>query len=212
MSDALGRYAALDRYTLGVVEEREQYYTRLLAKSALSMGDCRFLEIGAGHGFNVHYFLEKGVKEENCTLIEPDSDRFESLKKTLPKAVIEEARFGDSRVEGGFDVILISLVLSSILDHEIQEQVLSRALTMLEPQGHLIIYEFRYDNPKNKNVKGVSPNLIKRVLKGGHKFQQWSVSLAPPIGRRVGKAYKPINYLFPFLRTHFIMDVSNDNS
>jgi hypothetical protein len=71
----------------------------------------------------------------------------------------------------------------------------------------MIWYDFKYNNPNNLDVKGVGKTEIKKFFPKAKKIIFHNVTLAPPIGRRVGKMYNLINFLFPFLRTHVIAEI-----
>lgn len=78
---------------------------------------------------------------------------------------------------------------------------------MAKENGLILWYDFKYNNPSNKDVKGVNKREIKELFPDAKKIIFHNVTLAPPIGRRVGKFYNLVNLLFPFLRTHIIAEI-----
>lgn len=212
MSLHKSRHTGLDAYTKGVVSEREKVYSRVLSSMSIQLNEASFLEVGAGHGFNVHFFLEKGILESNCRLIEPDEARFRELSSQFPSAQCDHSEFKASMLNSTYDVILISLVLSSVLDDKKLNEIVAGSFEKLNPGGVMIIYDFKFNNPKNKKVRGVSVMQLKKLLKGRAQIQSSAVSLAPPVGRRIGKAYSIFNAIMPFLRSHFILEITHDKS
>ena len=77
-------------------------------------------------------------------------------------------------------------------------------LKLVKPNGIILWYDFVYDNPNNKDVKGVSKQEIRQLFAKASKITIKKVTLAPPIGRRVGNLYGILNGLFPFLRSHVV--------
>ena len=64
-------------------------------------------------------------------------------------------------------------------------------------------YDFKYNTPNNKDVKGVGKAEIKMLFPEAKKIIFHNVTLAPPIGRRVGKFYNIINFLFSFFQNSY---------
>ena len=79
-----------------------------------------------------------------------------------------------------------------------------KMLDLTKPNGIVLWYDFIDNNPNNKDVKGVSKKEIKQLFSAASKIHFYAVTLASPIGRRVGKLYTIINNLFPFFRSHVI--------
>jgi hypothetical protein len=75
---------------------------------------------------------------------------------------------------------------------------------MTKKDGLILWYDFKYNNPKNKDVKGIGKNKIRELFKQAKTIEFHNVTLAPPIGRKVKRFYNLVNFLFPFLRTHVI--------
>jgi hypothetical protein len=109
--------------------------------------------------------------------------------------------------ESYFDVVFQSTVFTSILDSDFKKKLAVKMFDMVKDDGLVLWYDFKYDNPNNKDVKGVGKNEIKELFPEAKKIIFHNVTLAPPIGRRVGKFYNVVNFLFPFLRTHIISEI-----
>ena len=168
----------------------------------------RILEIGAGSGDNLLFFKRTGIKWENIYANEIMENRVELLRENLPTATILPGNALDITY-GHFDVVFQSTVFSSILSPEMKVKLAEKLSEMTNSGGIILWYDFKYDNPANKNVKGVKKKEIRKLFPNAKKIEFHNVTLAPPIGRRIGKFYNFINTIFPFLRTHIIAAIHN---
>lgn len=186
--------------------EREYHYGIMLREKFERLSSIRFLEIGAGGGINVRYFLESGILPENMVLNELLPERQEMLIKNYPNIKLHKGDATEMSVSefGLFDLIFQSLVFTSILSDEIRKSLASCLWTMLKPGGAILWYDFVYDNPANPDVKGINLRAVKNLFPNAFSYKSVHVTLAPPIGRRVGRLY-PVFNLFCFLRTHRIV-------
>jgi len=101
-------------------------------------------------------------------------------------------------------------VFSSILDYSVKEKLARKSYSMLIDGGCFIWYDFKYDNPFNADVKGISKSEVRRLFTDAVRIDFTNVTLAPPISRKIPKLYALVNFLFPFLRTHFVAVVHKD--
>jgi hypothetical protein len=75
---------------------------------------------------------------------------------------------------------------------------------MLNDDGVVLWYDFVYNNPNNPDVRKASRGDVLKYFPQAKHIEFHSVTLAPPVGRRIGHAYQWMNALFPFLRSHLI--------
>lgn len=184
--------------------ERELKYLEILRREEREFDNLKILEIGAGGGDNLLYFHRLGVSWNNIYANELLDNRVEILKKRLLSINIYAGDVLDLDFERYFDIVFQSTVFSSILDFDFRRAVAIKMMGMIKKEGFILWYDFKFDNPKNKNVKGVTKKEVKFLFREAKSFTFYNVTLAPPIGRVVGKWYQLVNFLFPFLRTHFI--------
>lgn len=187
-----------------VINERELLYSKIINENFPSLEKVRFLEIGAGQGANINLFLSLGIKAENIFVSELLPERASVLRRNFPEITVLEGDAGQLSFENSFDIVFQSLVFTSILDDAFKHSMASKMWSMLKPGGIILWYDFRFNNPSNKDVKGVDKEEILRLFPLSKEKQFFPVTLAPPIGRRVGSFYKFINSVFPFLRSHII--------
>jgi len=163
----------------------------------------KLLEIGAGTGNNLLEFMKLGFEKENIFANEINPNR---SSKLLEKIDIDNIFFGDALdivTKKKFDVILVSTVFTSILNYDIKNKIAIKMFDLLNSNGIIIWYDFKFNNPNNKNVKGIKKSEIKKMFSRTKKIKFYNVTLAPPIGRRFPTLYNLIN-LLPFLRTHLL--------
>ena len=185
--------------------ERELGYQEILKKKYSSLESVSILEIGAGSGINLYFFKKLGIKWENIYANELLDDRIIQLKENFPIIKIYE---GDGRKilldkESTFDIVFQSTVFTSILNDSVKKELAKKMWSLLKPNGIILWYDFIYDNPQNKDVKGIKTSEISELFPESTKISFKKVTLAPFIGRKIRKLYPFVNIL-PILRTHII--------
>jgi ubiquinone/menaquinone biosynthesis C-methylase UbiE len=188
-----------------MVEERERIYKRILMKRFETLQGIQFLEIGAGAGANIPFFKSVGIPPGNIFANEMLEDRLAMLKKNHPDINVIEGN-ALNIPEKKFDVVFQSTVFTSILDDSFRRALARKMVELTKPGGIILWYDFMFNNPENPDVRKVTKNDIKELFHGAAGFRFYRVTLAPPIGRKVGKLY-PFFNLFPFLRTHIIAEI-----
>ncbi|MGH8013772.1 MAG: class I SAM-dependent methyltransferase, partial [Candidatus Binataceae bacterium] len=103
-----------------------------------------------------------------------------------------------------FDVVIMSLVLSLILDPELRRQIAIETMRVMKPGGIVMWYDYRYKPPKLK----VHPMRIDEIgeLFTGCDLQLRSLTAMPPVRRLARYSWilcELIGKLAP-LRTHYI--------
>ena len=83
---------------------------------------------------------------------------------------------------GKFDLLLQSTVLTSILDQGIKKNVADEMIRVLAPKGAILWYDFRYDNPRNPDVRGIGRKEIQGLFPHCRIRMQKTI-LLPPLAR-----------------------------
>jgi SAM-dependent methyltransferase len=173
----------------------------------LPLSDRRILDVGCGKGRDLARFLALGARPENLFGVDLLPERIESARSTYPAFQFECT---DARAlpypEESFDLVLLSTVLSSVLEEHTAAAIASEASRVLKPGGAILWYDLRYRNPFNPNVRRVSRADLRRYF-AGFSFSLRSVTVLPPLSRRLG-GWAPALYPFlarlPFLRSHLL--------
>lgn len=190
-------------YSDFIVKERNLIYERIIKECFNSVQNLRVLEIGAGNGGNIQFFKNMGVKPNLIFANELMDDRLVNLKKTHPDIQIIPGNAMEISNELKFDIVFQSTVFTSVLDDSFRVNLADKMKSLLKPGGIILWYDFMYNNPKNKDVKRVSKSEVHKLFHELNFVFGSKCTLAPPVGRRVGKCYTFFN-LFSFLRTHYI--------
>jgi len=203
------RYSMLSPAVWLGVQERQRTLIGLLSRHAAQpLSEMRMLEIGCGSGGNLLELLRMGFTPENLIANELLPDRVALARKNLPAAcqVLEGDATKLGFEESSFDIVYQSTVFTSLLDNQFKQTLADKMWAWVKPGGGVLWYDFIYNNPKNKDVRGVPLDQIKKLFPDSQIFTK-RVTLAPPISRRVTKLHPSMYTLFnifPFLRTHVL--------
>jgi len=184
--------------------EREAVYTQIIyERFGKDLKGITLLEIGAGDGNNVSFFHKLGLDWSDIWLNELLDERIRVLKRKYPETNILPGNALDLQFRQKFNVIFQSTVFSSILDRGFRQDLAAKIIDFLKPGGLMMWYDFIYDNPFNRDVKGIPLKEIRKLF-SDLTIHFRRVTLAPPLGRRLGKNVGWINNFFPILRTHVV--------
>lgn len=203
------RYSMLNPSVWLGVQERQRVLIQLLRQHANnSLDQLRVLEVGCGSGGNLLELLRMGFDPENLCANELLPERVAVAQKNLPAAI--KLHIGDATQvefsENSFDIVYQSTVFSSLLDENFQHKLADQMWRWVKPGGGVLWYDFTFDNPNNKDVKGVPVSRI-RALFPDAQIDVRRVTLAPPVSRRICKVHPALYGWFnalPLLRTHVI--------
>jgi SAM-dependent methyltransferase len=205
------RHATYDPCSAWVYKTRQELERALIEvlrrAGMLPLGGRTLLEVGCGSGGNLLQFLRLGMEPEDLAGCELLEERANDARRRLPAIVKVEC--GDAlsmTFEREFDVVFQSLVFSSILDVEFQAQLADKMWSLVKPGGGILWYDFTYDNPRNRDVAGVTVGRVRQLFPAA-RLTVRRVTLAPPISRIVTRIhpsmYSLVNVM-PFLRTHVV--------
>lgn len=202
-NSVVAKHGSYTTYIDKLVQERQTLYEQIITSKYPNAGAIQFLEAGAGGGSNIGFFRSIGIKDENIYANELLEERVEELRSNFQKIHILPGNALQLDFKNKFDVVFQSTVFTSILDNDFKKQLAAKLWDMTKPGGIVLWYDFMFDNPKNKSVKGISKKEIKALFSQAGKIEFYKVTLAPPIGRRFQNLYFFLNR-FSFLRTHII--------
>ncbi|HET8924063.1 MAG TPA: class I SAM-dependent methyltransferase [Candidatus Acidoferrum sp.] len=194
-----GRYVYYER-TAMLIQAIRQSHVKTLA-------GMKMLDVGCGSGTLLRYLFDFGAKPKDCFGIDVLEHTLVGAKELCPNlgfSVASAARLPFA--DGTFDMVFQSMLFTSVLDPKIKEAIASEMLRVLRKRGRFVWYDFIYDNPQNKNVKGIGRREIRGLLTGS-KLRFWRLTLAPPIGRILGGVSPFMFHLLsqvPFLCTHYL--------
>jgi ubiquinone/menaquinone biosynthesis C-methylase UbiE len=192
---------------LNLAERRRLATSLLSAAGWIPMAGRRVLEVGSGGGSELAWLLELGAPPSMLVGVDLLPDRVAAARLTYPQlefhaANAEHLDFPD----GGFDLVMAFTVFSSILDSSMAGNVASEIQRVLKPGGGLLWYDFRYNSPANRHVRGVGAAQV-RELFPALKGDLHTLTVLPPVVRRLGpltSAVYPALATVPPLRSHLM--------
>jgi ubiquinone/menaquinone biosynthesis C-methylase UbiE len=203
------RYSWFNAGHVLMLQERERRVLDLLRRAGVnSLKEERILEIGCGHGFWLREFIKWGAQPENLTGVELLADRAEQARRLSPERVnvicgsAAKLAFPD----GSFNLVLQSTAFTSMQDIGFKRTVAQEMMRVVRPDGLILWYDFRMNNPRNPDVTGVRKREILELF-GGCRVELYPLTLAPPLARRVASWSWLGCYLLakvPFLCTHYL--------
>lgn len=189
-------------YVDHVLVEINKNINAFLKKEFDNFQDLTLLEIGAGNSSNAKIFINMGVKPKNIYFNELLPERISVIKTHFPNNTVFEGNAIEIDFNKKFDIVFQSTVFTSILNQADREKLAKKMLSLLNPNGIILWYDFIYNNPKNKDVRKVDVKELKLLFENSSNIYYKKITLAPPIGRKVKKFYKLFNV--PFLRSHIL--------
>lgn len=192
------RYA----YTREDVQFRYQRRTRSVLRllrdaGLLPLSKCRILDVGCGRGDWLADFEMWGARRADLAGIDQDPvraraahARFAALRDEsgVVDAPGADIRQGDASMlpwpDQSIDLVVQSTLFTSVLDAATREQIAAEMMRVLRPNGAILWYDFTYDNPANRAVRGVSLPEIRHLFPGFH-LRSTRITLAPPLARRI---------------------------
>jgi ubiquinone/menaquinone biosynthesis C-methylase UbiE len=188
--------------------ERKRVINELLGDHGfLPLENRRVLDVGCGSGRILSSFLKLGACPENLYGVDLLPERIEQARSQFPDLQFrsmnaEHLEFPDAF----FDIVALFTVFSSILDKQMAGNVAQEVIRALRPNGAVLWYDFRYNNPRNPNVRGVKMEDVASFFPDLEKHIQ-SVTVLPPLSRRLGwltPMIYPVLGRVPLLRTHYL--------
>lgn len=202
-------YYALDRPANRFLYQRYTATARAMLEgcSLPPMSEANVLEVGCGDAQWLVELRAWGASPANLHGIDLDAAHIERARARQPGI---DLRVGDACslpwADGEFDLVIQSTVFTSILSGEMRKDVAREIVRVLKPNGVVLWYDFVYDNPTNRNVRGIRVREVQKLFPGlVVNFRR--VTLAPPLARLVVPLSETLArslYSIPFLRTHII--------
>lgn len=203
------RYSLSDPAYRISTEEREAAVVALLVQEGIApLGSRRILDLGCGTGGWLRDLVRWGADPARLVGIDPLPARVERARAESPAGIRIDVGNGTTLpyADGAFDLVVLSMVFSSIADPLVADQVAREARRVLRPGGLILWYDFFVGNPRNPDVHGVGREEIARLFPGA-TIRLQRITLAPPLARLVAPWSLPLaRWLgkIPLLRTHYL--------
>lgn len=178
------RYALTDPAALFIRHGIERSLVSMLAEQGLlPLAGRRILDVGCGRGQWLADLESFGASRERLAGLDLISERADEARRRLPGADIRQ---GDATAlpwpDGEFELVVQSMMLSSILDPAVRRAAAGEMLRVLAPGGAVLSYDFFTGNPRNREVRGVRRRELETLFPGC-ELNWRRVTLAPPLVR-----------------------------
>jgi ubiquinone/menaquinone biosynthesis C-methylase UbiE len=213
--EAYARRARPDRYSwfnaahLYAMQEIERGMLQLLESHGFTpLRDQRILDVGCGTGVWLRAFAEWGAAPSRLTGVDLQEQRIAEARRLAPPAVrlvtgsAAELAFPDE----SFDIVLQSLMFTSILDQTVRNRVAGEMLRVVRPGGMILWYDYHVNNPSNADVRAVTAPELAQLF-ASCAIDRRRVTLAPPIARLIAPRSRSVYALLaavPPLKTHYL--------
>jgi SAM-dependent methyltransferase len=202
------RWGLGNRGNRAIMAERVRVLRELLfVHGLLPLGDREILEVGCGTGHVLASLLEFGAQRDRLHGVELLEPRVEQARRAYPWLDVVQANAERlPHDDGSVDLLLLFIVFSSILDPAMRVNIARECARVLRPGGHVLWYDFRYDNPSNRNVRGMRRAELDELFPGFVPSVR-TLTVVPQVARRLGPLTRilyPALAALPPLRTYYM--------
>ncbi len=187
---------------------QDYYYSQVVraATEALQPKSARsVLDVGCGDGTWLMVFRQLGARK--LAGIELNDERCSRARRNVPEA---ELVCGSAHhlpwPDASFDIVSQFVMFTSILDWNLKQRIATEMLRVLKPSGVILWYDFRVNNPRNRQVRGIGKTEIDSLFPSCD-IRLHSLILAPPLASIVvprSPRLASVLERVPFLRTHYL--------
>jgi SAM-dependent methyltransferase len=204
------QYSLLSPPNLYMAHQREQELVRQIRRRGLTperLQRLRVLEVGSGGGGNLRRMIDYGVPAHNLFGLDLLADRLRESRERSPQiGVVQADGAAIPFSAASFDLILHFGVFSSITHAGTRHAFAREIRRVLRPDGLILWYEFRVNNPRNRDVRAVPPAELRALFPDCDCAFAPAV-LAPPLTRLLYPRLPGLCILLgrlPFLLTHYV--------
>lgn len=191
-------------------EERWRKIAEIVAARFHGTAPPRVVDVGCGKGGDLAHIAEllPGAVLFGVDLSE---ERIAAARLAVPAATFrvqdgDTLPFRDRSVQ----LVVLSTVLSSILDPGTRRQVAAEAYRITGDGGILLIYDIRLPSPANPNVCRIGRKELRALLPDA-RIRSYPITLLPPVARSLCRRwpglYRPLARIRP-LRSHYLSVVT----
>jgi SAM-dependent methyltransferase len=194
-----GRRRAWDAGNAGNAAIREELARATLAALAEVDAGGLLLDAGCGSGWWLERLRAEGVPAARLVGVELLPERAEAASLRVPGA---RAVCGDIRslpvADRSCSLVTLFTVLSGMASAGDVDAALAEARRVLVPGGAVVVWEPRVIT-RNPHTRLIRLRELHRAL--GPDLRTRSITLAPPLARRLGRGYRVLAAV-PVLRSH----------
>jgi len=181
-----------------------------LAARRIRLRNAQVLDVGCGGGGWLTRLASHGLPPENAHGVDLRADAIDRARSYVPSA---DVRVGNAAAlpfpDESMDLVAQFTMLSSVEDSGVRTAIAREMSRVVRREGVIVSYDF-WIQQRNQNTRGITKREL-MALFDGHDINVCSVTLAPPIARRVApRSYHLAVALqaVPPLRTHRLAFIS----
>ena len=191
---------------------READHARALASLlpvtvGADLSSLRVIDIGCGHGRFLRQLIGWGANPAALAGTELQPERLEQARLHTAPGVRWHVGALDAFADNSADLVSARNVFSAIPDEDLRRELAAEMWRVLRPGGWAMIFDVRYGNPRNRNVRKVSDVELLRFWPAEKRHYR-TLILAPPLARTLARLPRlvpdTLASLLPPLRSHFI--------
>ncbi|QYF93526.1 methyltransferase domain-containing protein [Massilia sp. PAMC28688] len=179
----------------------------LAATVGADLAHARVVDVGCGSGGFLRQLIDWGADPARLAGTEYQPERLALARQRTAPGVYWHLGDLDFAGDGSVTLAVANTVFSSILEPDARSRLAAEMWRIVMPGGWCMVFDFRYNNPNNAEVKRVR----RRELAAwwpGQECRYRTLLLAPPVARRLGHAPHLVSALLtacvPALRSHFV--------
>jgi SAM-dependent methyltransferase len=193
---------------------RTRVLSRLLANTVgTDLGKVRVIDVGCGTGSFLRQLIDWGATPAHLTGTELQQDRLDLARPRSAPDVHWHCGPLSALPAANADLVSANTVISSVLDPALRARLAADMWRLLKPGGWCLVFDFRYNNPRNPHVRKVTCAELDGYWPGQRRHYQ-TLLLAPPVGRALAAmpalVTETLAALAPPLRSHFMYMVQKE--
>lgn len=179
----------------------------LLRTVGADLSQLRVVDVGCGSGTFLRQLVNWGADPARLAGTEYQQVRLDLAQLRSPAAMRWHLGDLDFAAAGSVDLVSANTVLSSVIDPVARAALAAEMWRVTAPGGWCMVFDFRYNNPRNVQVRRVTRAELERAWPAARQLYR-TLLLAPPLARRLAGAPRVFSELLttlaPPLRSHFI--------
>jgi SAM-dependent methyltransferase len=193
---------------------RTRALSRLLANTVgTDLGKVRVIDVGCGTGSFLRQLIDWGATPAHLTGTELQQDRLDLARPRSAPDVHWHCGPLSALPAENADLVSANTVISSVLEPELRQRLAADMWRLLKPGGWCLVFDFRYNNPRNPHVRKLTRAELDGYWPGQRRHYQ-TLLLAPPVGRALAAmpalVTETLAALAPPLRSHFMYMVQKE--